>query len=151
MAGRTMKEVFEYTTEGVYIRSFKSIAEAREFHYPEDLGNRPIFVKKINGNDFHVTKSDTILITKKIYRQNIIKSYRIWKSKLCNFSLSAHKNKPILMFNLKGEKLAEFANMVVARALLGPEYSSSTIYSQTIGRVLEGTSNLNKDFYFKFK
>ena len=151
MSGRPKKEVYEYTTEGVYIRTYKSISEARQFHYPEDLGSRPIFVKKINGNDFHVTKSNTILITKKIYRNNIIKSYKIWKSKLCNFYNSSNSNKIVQMFNLKGELLAEFSSMIIARIILAPEYATSTIYSQSIGRRAEGIDYLSNDFYFKFK
>ena len=151
MSGRPKKEVYEYTTEGVYIRTYKSIAEAREFHYPEDLGSRPIFVKKINGNDFHVTKSNTILITKKIYKNNIIKSYKIWKSKLCNFYNSSNSNKIVQMFNLKGELLTEFSNMAIARIILAPEYATSTIYTQTLERKLQGANHLKNDFYFKFK
>lgn len=151
MSGRPNQKVFEYTTEGVYIRSYESISEYREERYPDDIGKRPIFVHKIEGLDFHFTKDDTILLKERPGREKIVFIYKIWTSKLCNFNKSKEDGKPIQMFNLKNELIAEFASTKVAKVLLSPDISYNTLMGHLRKRKGEKTFALVSDYYFKYK
>ena len=86
MSGRPNQKVFEYTTEGMYIRSYESISELRKEYYSTDKGVRPIFVNKVEDYDFHVTPKNTIVLKERPYRDSICFLYKIYSSRLCNFN-----------------------------------------------------------------
>ena len=151
MAGREKIKVYEYNRKGVLLNSWSCIAEARKFHYPKDKNNRPIFIKKVEGYDLHITPKDTVLLLERPGRELIKTLYKIATSKLCNLNLTKNTNKTVQMFNLKGELIAEFKDLAIARVLLSKEYSAQTAYNQLFNNKQISTMHLEKDFYFKFK
>lgn len=149
--GKPKKQVFEYDKDGVFIKKYESLTELRNEYYSEDVGVRPIFNKKILGFDFHITPKNTIILSDRPYRENIKFLYRVYSSELCNTNKNKNSNKPIQMFNLKNEFIAEFSNMVMAKILLKDKFNFATIYSQLIDRKEEGTKGIVGDYYFKYK
>lgn len=151
MSGRPKIKVYEYTVEGDYLKTWDCIDDARKTHYPKEIGKRPLFIKDIEGYKFHLTKSNTILLLERPGREMIQNLYRIYRSKLCNFSKSKDSDKAVQMFNLKGELIAEFKNLQVAREILNSKYSHHTAYNHLKGRKGKGTFSLCVDYYFKYK
>lgn len=152
MAGRAKKECYEYTNKGKFIRVWDCIAAAKKHHYPDDIGSRPLFTKPVCGFSFHITPSDTVIMLERVYRNNIKRFYKIYKSPLCNFNFSKNVDKPIQMFNLRGELLAEFASSAVAKTILSDKFPPGTIYSQVIQRGTKNSAdNVHSDYYFQYK
>jgi hypothetical protein len=149
--GKPMQKVYEYTTEGVLIRKYESLSEFRKEHYPDDLGVRPIFKNKVEGYDFHLTKRQTIVLKDRPYRELICFIYKVYTSKFCNLKKSKETDRPIQMFNLKNELLAEFANIKIAALLLSPNISNGTIYEHLKTRKGKYTYALVNDYYFQYK
>lgn len=149
--GRPNKRVYEYDFDGNFIRKHESIAEFRRCLYTEDAGIRPIFVNKIKGYDFHITPQNTVAMTERIYRDNIVFFLRIYNSKLCRANTAINIKKPIQMFNLNNEVIAEFSSLTMAGLLLNDEFKIGTIYNQLNSRINSGTTSLVKDFYFQYK
>lgn len=146
--GRANKLVFEYNLEGKYIRRWNSENDFRNNYYSDDLGKRPIFVDEIKGFKYHITHNETIALLERPGRDFIKLMVRIYKSDLCNFYENKGSEKPIQMFNLKDELLAEFGSIVIAEKL-------TNIPRETIGSQLKRgnkkTKGLTGDFYFEYK
>lgn len=149
--GRSQKQIYEYDLEGKLIKTYESQNEFRKFYFPEDKGVRPIFTKKIIGYEFRITPINTIAMSERPYRDNVRFLYRVYKSELCNFKNTLQSNKPIQMFNLKNELIAEFKSLSVAKYLLKEDFRLGTIYSQLNTRKGIGNYDLENDYYFKYK
>lgn len=146
--GRPNKEVFEYDFKGKYIRKWDTENEFRRNYYTEDVGRRPIFVDSIKNIEYHITHNSTIAFTERPGRDFIKILLRIHNSDLCNFKNNDGSKRPIQMFNLKDELLAEFSSIVIAEKL-------TTINRFTIeGQLKRGdkkTKGLVGDYYFEYK
>ena len=156
MAGKPPVKVFEYTNKGDYIRSYDTLKEARNAYYSDILGNKPMFEGKksvILGYKIHITPKDTVLLMDRPGKEKIRLLYRIYNSKLCNFNISKSDNKPIILYNLKGEPLAEFANLKVASEILdNKKFPPQTRYHQVTNREKsKKQKELNSDYYFEYK
>ena len=157
MSGKPPMKIYEYDNKGCFIRQFETLADARKYHYSDDKGLRPVFASKKNilfGFKIHVTPSDTILINGRPGKSKIHLMYRIYKSNLCNISESKFKDKPIIMYNLKDEVIAEFANVKIAKEILdNSKYPHQTRNYQLNYRTNDDkdTNKLKVDYYFKFK
>lgn len=116
MAGRAPHKVFEYDLEGNYIQSYDNIHLVRAKYYPDDLGTRPIFVKQELGEDYHITAIGTILVKNRIGRDNIKFLLRRVQSEYSYLSL--WEDRPVEVYNIRGEKLAEFPNALVCAKLM---------------------------------
>ena len=157
MSGRPPLKVYEYDSKGCFIRQHETLADARKYHYPNDKGLRPLFGGKKNvifGFKVHITPSNTILIVGSPGKSKVYLMYRIYKSNLCNISESKFKDKPIVMYNLKDEVIAEFANVKIAKEILdNSKYQHQTRNYQLNYRTNDDkdTNKLKVDYYFKFK
>lgn len=116
MSGRAPHKMYEYDFEGNYLQSYANIQQARKKYYADDIGQRPIFVNKELGEDYHITFNSTILLKNRIGRENIVFLLRRVQSEYSY--LSEWENKPVEVYNIRGEKLAEFPNALTASRLM---------------------------------
>lgn len=146
--GRAKIKVFEYDLEGKYLRKWDSENDFRNNYYSSDLGKRPIFEKEVNGFKYHITYNDTIALRERPGRDFIKFIIRVDKSKFCNMRNNESSEKPIRMFNLKNELIAEFSSLRLCELLLN--IPRATIVSQ-LSRGLKKTKGLTGDYYFEYK
>lgn len=146
--GRPNKFVFEYDFNGKYLRKWNSESDFRKHYYTDDLGKRPLFKESIRGIYYHITHNDTIALIERPGRDFILFMLRVHNSLLCNFNNNEYSSRPIQMFNLKDELLAEFSNFRIAEYLLN--IPRGTIYSQ-LQRGSKKTKGLTSDYYFEYK
>lgn len=149
--GRASKKVYEYDFEGKYVRKYESISEFRQRHYTEDKGKRPLFIKQIEGIEYHITPQDTIAFTERVIREKTLFILKAHTSKLCNLSNTKQSKQPIEMLNLKNEVIAEFASLRLAEILLNGNFSRGTIYSQLNSREDKSVKGIVNDYYFRYK
>lgn len=145
--GRPKKFVFEYDLKGKYLRKWDSENDFRKHYYTEDLGKRPLFVDEVKGICYHVTHNDTIALIERPGRDFILFMLRVHNSVLCNFKKNKGSSRPIQMFNLKDELLAEFSSLRIAEHLLN--ISRETISDQ-LKRGDRKTKGLAGDYYFEY-
>jgi len=124
MSGRAPHKVYEYDFEGNYLQSYANIQLVRVKYYSEDQGSRPIFVKQEMGEDYHITFNNTILIKNRIGRENIVFLLRRIQSQYSY--LSEWEDRPVEVYNIRGELLAEFPNALTASRLM-PQISYNLI------------------------
>lgn len=147
-SGKSAITIYEYDLEGVYIRRYSSIAELRKKYYPDDNGNRPLFIKNIKGVDYEIFYN-TICFKQRVFRDDVVYYVKMINSKLCNLR-NPKDDRPVEMFNIKGEKIAEFINSSAAFALVGEETLGSNFYT-SLKRGNYSKKRFQKDFYFQFK
>lgn len=146
MSGRPKQKVYEYTHEGVYLRAYDSISEARQKNYPLDKAPRPMFLSNELGHECHIME-DTILFKERVYRDDVAFICAILKSEFCNMN----KSKPgkVQVFNIKGELLAEFENMNLAIKMM--PHINQTVINRHIAKGGRKRSRYFKDCPFVFK
>lgn len=125
MAGKPSIRVFEYDSEGQFVKFHDCINDARKEHYSTDIGKRPLFVK---GPDIriHELPNGGFLCKERIGRKGIQVFKKRKRSPYLkqNWRKEVHKQKPIQVVNVDGEIIAKFANVHVASRLLGKPHSS---------------------------
>ncbi|MCE4064318.1 hypothetical protein LXM63_04375 [Chryseobacterium gleum] len=146
--GRPNKYVFEYDFNGKYIRKWNSESDFRKHYYTEDIGKRPLFIDSVNGIHYHITHHDTIALVERPGRDFILFMLRVHNSPLCNFKNNEGSSRPIQMFNLKDELLAEFSSLRIAEYLLN--IPRGTISAQ-LNRGIKKAKGLKGDYYFEYK
>lgn len=129
-AGRAPIKVYEYTMEGKYVGQYDCINDYRNKYYPEDTGKRPLFVNRVENIDYDLSPNNTIVFKQRVYRDHIKFYLKIINSLYCNFNKT--DTRKVELYNLKGEVLAEFKNLNVAKHLLGHLLSPGTMASQVL-------------------
>ena len=124
MAGREKIKCYEYDLQGKYIREYESIQEVRDKFYPNDKGKRPII---FNKEGYFKIENYGFIANHKIGRDTLRINERIKNSKYCNYK-SLDDEKEIEIYNLKGEKIAEFKNLYLISILTN--IPKNTIISQ---------------------
>ena len=151
MSGRPRHEIYEYSFEGKYLGNYSSIAEARRKFYPEDIGTRPMFVKRVLNHEYEITPENTILFKERVYRDDIVFLVKIVHCKYCNYNKNVHSDKPVQVYNIKGELLAEFANITIAQLMM-PHIPAGTVYSQVCtSKGVKRHSHAEENLIFKFR
>lgn len=125
--GRTPIKIFEYNEKGVFIRKFKTEAECRAFHYPDDIGKRPTRPFERLEIKFGKTPDGNYLFTERIGREKIKLVIRVYNSEYCTDLIKEDK-KIIQVFNLENILLLEARNLNTLSKLTG--INSSTILTQ---------------------
>ena len=145
MSGRLKQKVYEYSTLGKYIRDYESISEYRDIYFSQDIGKRPIFQHNELGIDYHIF--DEIIILKERPGREIIKLlYFIHNSKYCNTGV----DRPVQVFNLKNELIAEFKNTVLLLKLM-PDLNKVTLSNQLNRKTNNPHKSRKLGLTFKYK
>lgn len=146
MAGKPKIKCYEYDSNYKYLGEYESVQEVRNKYFSNDLGKRKLF--ESGKNDYYKLDNGNFIANYRIGRHNLLKLERIKNCVYCSTNKNI-KNKEIEVFNLKGEKIAEFKNLYIACEML-------KIPMNTLWNRLNVTSNLrnklNKDnLEFKYK
>ncbi len=150
MAGRKNHNVLVYDFNGEFIIGFNSISEFRKNYYSKDNGIRPIFNHKELGERYHIVYDlDLIAVENKIGRLKIKKILKIINSDFCKAEDNIKSKKSVVVYNLKGEIIAEFKTLRLLTKLM-PHISQTTINNHLNKRHLMD-ENLKVDLIFKYK
>lgn len=152
MSGLPKQAVYEYRPlkNGKYkfSKSYGSIKEYREANYPNDKGARPFFCNKLKMLDSQteILKNGNIISLYRVGTDGIRKLLKIYNNpfKRKGRSTSKYRDKRIGMFNVAGEKIAEFYDLDVAAEIL-------KINKEWIRRSTIGDSAIEKLHFVKFK
>jgi hypothetical protein len=128
MAGKKPKRVYVYDKEGGYICMFNTLVEFRSVYYPNDVFKRPIFNHEELGYKYsYMEDLELIALTSRSAGRELIKRIvAIHESEYCKKSDNDPNEKPVQVFNLKQELIAEFKTMRLMTKLL-PHINQSTI------------------------
>ena len=137
MSGRPKQNVFQYDTNGKFIKSYECINDARKRYYFNDKGKRPMFTEK----DYHVLPDNTYLVTERIGRDAIKLLVKKSKSEF----IKINEEKTIKLFNLDNREIARFASISIAHKLTN--IPISTIFHQ----VNDGKGFTKTDLIFKYE
>ena len=142
MAGRDKIKCYSYDNDGNYLRSYNSLAEARDVYHSDILGKVPMFP---NNEEYMIMPNGDFLSRYRIGKLKLLKLERIRKCPYCSYNKSIDKNE-IEVFNLKGEKIAEFKNAHIASKLLN--INRSTLWAR-----INSTTNIpsRDNLFFKVK
>ncbi len=146
MAGRPKVKCYEYNPDGMYLQEYESIAEVRDKYFPEDKGIRPLF--KTGTKDYFKLDNGNFIANYKIGKENLRRLERVRNCVYCNNNGNI-KDKQIEVFNLKGEKIAEFKNVYIASRICNIPHST---LSQRLNPKNNKRNKVNKDnLEFRFK
>jgi len=145
MSGRVKQKVYEYTKTGKYVRDYESISEYREIYFSKDQGKRPIFTHTELGMDYNVI-DEIIILKERPGRETIKLLYFIHNSKYCNTGI----DRPVQVFNLKNELIAEFKNTVLLLKLM-PHLSQVTVSHQLNRKTSNPHKSRRLGLTFKYK
>jgi hypothetical protein len=124
MAGREKIPCFQYSINGEYIKKYNSISEFRDEYFSEQDGKQPLFHK---GQEMYIMPDETVVCKHRIGRENVKKLVKISTNKLIAPYESKTAKKPIELFNIVGEKIAEFENIRTMSILM--DITKNTAYS----------------------
>ena len=145
MAGRKPVEIFEYNSEGEFVRKFKTQSECRIFHYAHIEGKVPILRLKRMNIKYSVLDNGNFLVKERLGRSRIKFLRRLHESDYCTDLINREK-RIIQVFNLEGKLLLEARNINVLTKLTN--ISQTTVWQ----RLKEGSKQIPKgelDFRYK--
>jgi len=117
--GRERIKVYQYDHNGKYIRSYETIAEARDDHYADVNGVYPMFR---DNATYHLLPNNTILFKERTYRDQVVRTLRRIANPLV---IKNDKDiKPFVVYNIDNEPIATFVNINTAVILTGMSYAS---------------------------
>lgn len=108
-------KLYRYSNDGRYIEKFESITEARNKFYANYVGKIPMFRKDSN---FHFLPDGTVLTKNRIGREEVKKRVLIENNPLLNINNTKHTGRPIVVFDLNGDFIAEFKDIKTASILM---------------------------------
>tara|TARA_R110000868_G_scaffold177798_3_gene416923 strand:+ start:3714 stop:4136 length:423 start_codon:yes stop_codon:yes gene_type:complete len=139
MSGRPKQKQYQYSKEGKFLKEYDSLTNA-ENAYKLTKGNF------YSGKEYRLMPDETFICNRRVGRDAIIKFYRIEKCPFCK--KNDKRSKTIEVFNLLGEKLAEFNSLATLGKMTGKNIV--TIFSRTS----TGNKYLSKngdDLIYKYK
>jgi hypothetical protein len=129
MGGKSKIKLHVYYGDGSYKESFDSISEFRADYYPNDIGKRPILTYNEKGVNYHYSKEGDWFVTDcRPGREAIKHIIAIHESEYCKLQDNVD-NKPVRVFNLRGDLIAEFKSVRLC-GLMVPSLANSNISRQ---------------------
>jgi len=129
MTGRKPHKVYVYDDQGTYICMFNNMVEFRKVYYPKDgIYKRPLFVHEELNFKYHYMKDlELIAVTdRSIGRDTLKRIIAIHDSEYCKKEDSNPDTKPVQVFNLKNELIAEFKTARLLTKLM-PHINQATL------------------------
>lgn len=151
MAGRQPRKVYVYEDNGTYVCMFDNMVDFRKVYYPEDgIFKRPLFVHEELNFKYHYMKDlELIAVTdRSIGRDTIKRIIAIHDSEYCKKEDSNPQSKPVQVFNLKNELIAEFKTARLLTKLM-PHIHQSTLSRHLNNQPVKTHNELG--LYFKYK
>ena len=145
MAGKKPVEIFEYNSEGEFVRKFKTQVECRIFHYAHIEGKIPILRLKRMNIKYSVLDNGNFLVKERLGRSRIKFLRRLHESDYCTDLINREK-RIIQVFNLEGILLLEARNLNVLTKLTNiPQGTISQQLSRGVQSIPKG------EFLIKYK
>ena len=112
-SGHEKIKMYQYDSNGKYMRSYESQSEVRKIYFKHIKGKRPLLHR---GNKYESLPDGTFISNKRIGRNEILKLERIKNCPLCRKQI---KERPFSAYNLLGNKIGTFYSQGIASKLLG--------------------------------
>jgi hypothetical protein len=152
MAGRQPRKVYVYEDNGTYVCMFDNMVDFRKVYYPNDIGKRPLFVHKELGFEYHYMEDlELIATTDRSAGRDLLKRIiAIHNSEFCKKEDNESSKKPIEVFNLKNELIAEFKNSRLLLKMM-PHIAGPTLSSQLNNDSIKRRTYTECGLFFKYK
>ena len=146
MAGKPKIKCYEYDSNYKYLGEYESVQEVRNKYFSNDLGKRKLF--ESGKDDYYKLDNGNFIANYRVGGYNLSKLERIKDCVYCSTNKNI-ENKEIEVFNLKGEKIAEFKNVYIASRICNIPHST---LSQRLNPKNNKRNKVNKDnLDFRFK
>ena len=120
MGGYPKQKQYQYNPDGSFVRDYESKSKVCD-EYGLKKGN---FYNSLN---YRKLSDGTYIVPKRVGRQAIVKIHKIENCKFCNTN-TTKRSKPVEVYNLLGEKLAEFTNIGIMEKMTNLD--GATIHNQ---------------------
>lgn len=152
MAGRDPLKVYVYDEKGSYICMFDSMVEFRKVYYPNDIGKRPLFKHEEFDIKYHYMEDlELIAVTNRAAGRDLLKRIiAVHNSEYCKKEDENSDKRPILVYNLKNECIAEFKNLRILHKLM-PHIHLTTVSRQLNSTTLNPKSHNEIGLFFVYK
>ncbi len=114
MSGRPRLKLYQYDEKGAFIRAYETQMEVFNKYYDGKKGE--LFL----GKDFRELPDGTYICTYQIGRK-LVKEIKIDKNIFCSKRID---DKPVSVYNLRGEKIATFANIRACTEMVKLDYTT---------------------------
>lgn len=111
-SGRKKVKMYQYDSNGKYMRSYESQSEVREIYFKHIKGKRPLLHR---SNRYELLPDGTFISNERIGRDEIL---RLEKVKNCPFCRKQILEKSFSVYNLLGNKIGTFYSQGNASKLL---------------------------------
>lgn len=141
-AGRPRVKIYQYDSKFLYMRSYESQVEIFDKYYNGKKG------ELFRNKEYKELPDGTFISTYRIGRKGLQYWTKIYNSVYCSKNV---QDKPFSAYNYLDEKVASFANLRVAAALM-PEMGYNTINCSLNANKYNKTSKrqAHKGLYFKY-
>jgi|GEM_PF-6041379 hypothetical protein len=122
MAGREKIKCYQYDSNGKYLGKYNSVSELRRKYFNKHKGKTPLFISK----NYHVLPDNTVATLERLGRDEVKRIFKIHHNPLLKKYNTKYNATPIEIYDILGNKIAEFKNKSCAEELL--KFSKSQIY-----------------------
>lgn len=151
MAGRAPIKVYIYRFDGKYLGFFDNITMFRGVYFPEQHYKKPLFTKNELGCDYEILDDcEIVAVQEKIGRETIKKIVAIDKSEFCKNEDNFSARRPVQVYNMKGELIAEFKTQRLLTKMM-PHINQPTLTRQLKKGGSTFHAHLTTELFFKFK
>jgi hypothetical protein len=143
-------KVYQYDKQGKYLRTYDSMREVtmKYFNNP----HYPLFENKIHiGGEikkriYDILPDDTYVVKKRIGRDKLLMEVKIDNDIYCK---TYKADKPVEVFNLLGQKVAEFANIRVAESLTNIDRSTLDSRLKSVNKKVNKLNSDHLEYRYK--
>lgn len=118
---RAKQKVYQYNSNGKFLKEFESQSEVRKIYFSEVKGKRPI----MRNGKYEILPDNTVISHLRLGREIVKNIIKYNNNPYLNIG---YKNDPIKVLNLNKKVIARFASINIASKLTN--ISMNTIYSQ---------------------
>lgn len=114
MSGRPKQPVYQYSSEGAFLKKWECQSDVRRKYFKKDNGKRPLFQDL--KTPYRELPDGTYIASFRIGRDNLMKAVKL---RNCPFCRQNKKSKAFSVYNMLGKKIAGFASITIAENMTG--------------------------------
>lgn len=112
MGGLAKQKQYQYSKDGKFLKEYESLSSVNE-KYKLTKGNF------YSGRNYRRMDDNTWICSERLGRNAIIKLERIYNCPFCSKKDRSSMKKPLEVYNLLGEKIAEFSSGYIFNKMTG--------------------------------
>lgn len=116
MSGRPKQPVYQYSSEGAFLKKWECQSDVRRKYFKKDNGKRPLFQDL--KTPYRELPGGTYIASFRIGRDALMKAIKL---RNCPFCRQNKKSRSFSVYNMLGKKVAGFASITIAENMTGKD------------------------------